>query len=382
MMIVSLIIALTVFTGLFVNAGRKLFMWLGLAAAGVNPILYGILYGAVICTVLGLFVISRIPDNRLPGWIFFIGHYALGLILYLMMIVNAADLLLFLGAALRIIPPYRTMVPAIGIMVLALSLAVTVYGAVHGASVQKKHYEIQIGPAPGNTSAGKDTLKTVLISDLHLGYVIGPSHLEQVVDAVNAADPDLICISGDIFDGDTSSLSDPEALQRLFRQMHATYGVYACLGNHDAGTNYDRMLDFMEKAGITVLQDEAVIIDSRFVLAGRRDSSPIGGQGGRRKEVKWPAGSESLPVIVMDHQPANIREYERESALILCGHTHQGQMFPFNLVTRAAFDVDYGYYRASAHSPQVIVTSGAGTWGPPLRVGTDSEVVDILVSFQ
>ena len=120
-------------------------------------------------------------------------------------------------------------------------------------------------------------------------------------------------------------------------------------------------------------------IDSRFVLAGRKDSFPIGGQGERRGSLELPERTEDLPVIVMDHQPGNIRDYGKETDLILCGHTHKGQMFPFNLITDAVFDVDYGYYRASVDSPQVIVTSGAGTWGPPQRVATDNDVAEILV---
>ena len=114
-------------------------------------------------------------------------------------------------------------------------------------------------------------------------------------------------------------------------------------------------------------------------MAGRKDSFPIGGQGDKREKLTLPAKAGELPVIVMDHQPGNIRDYGEETDLILCGHTHQGQMFPFNLITNAVFDVDYGYYRASDDSPQVIVTSGAGTWGPPQRVATDNEVAEILV---
>ena len=137
------------------------------------------------------------------------------------------------------------------------------------------------------------------------------------------------------------------------------------------------MLDFLDGAGIRVLMDEAVVIDQRFVLAGRRDSFPIGAHGDSRKNLEGLPDDKSLPVIVLDHQPGNIDEYGNEADLILCGHTHQGQMFPFNLITNAVFDVDYGYYRAGETTPQVIVTSGAGTWGPPLRVATDNEVVEI-----
>ncbi len=83
-------------------------------------------------------------------------------------------------------------------------------------------------------------------------------------------------------------------------------------------------------------------------------------------------------MIVMDHQPGNIRDYGEETDLILCGHTHKGQMFPFNLITDAVLMWIMDIYRASVDSPQVIVTSGAGTWGPPQRVATDNEVAEIL----
>lgn len=86
-----------------------------------------------------------------------------------------------------------------------------------------------------------------------------------------------------------------------------------------------------------------------------------------------------MPVIVMDHQPANMIEYGNEVDLILSGHTHQGQIFPANLITNAMFTVDYGYYQKDKDSPQVIVTSGVGTWGPPLRIGTNSEIVQITI---
>ena len=228
-------------------------------------------------------------------------------------------------------------------------------------------------------SADACPLRIALISDLHLGYVIGEHHLEKVINAVNSTKPDLVCIAGDIFDGDAAVPAAPEALKALFLKMDSVYGVYACLGNHDAGPSYGRMLEFLSEAGVHVLRDEAVVIDGRFVLAGRRDSYPIGGQRDKRENLTLPAKAGELPVIVMDHQPGNIRDYGEETDLILCGHTHKGQMFPFNLITDAVFDVDYGYYRASVDSPQVIVTSGAGTWGPPQRVATDNEVAEILV---
>ena len=370
MKLISLFTALAVTIGLFANAGRKLYQWLGPLFPGMGSLAYGIVYGLAVTGILGAFVVSRIPNNHIPAPVFYADHYLLGFIVYMVMFVNLAGLLRILPSPLS----FRAGIAA-GTIPLFLSAALSVYGTVHGAVIQIKPYEVQMG----GKDAEKAPLRIALISDLHLGYVIGEHHLEKVIDAVNSTKPDIVCIAGDIFDGDAAVPADPEALKALFLKMDTVYGVYACLGNHDAGPSYGRMLEFLSEAGVHVLRDEAVVIDGRFVLAGRKDSFPIGGQGDKREKLTLPAKAGELPVIVMDHQPGNIRDYGEETDLILCGHTHQGQMFPFNLITNAVFDVDYGYYRASDDSPQVIVTSGAGTWGPPQRVATDNEVAEILV---
>lgn len=377
MKLISLFTALAVTIGLFANAGRKLYQWLGPLFPGMGSLAYGIVYGLAVTGILGAFVVSRIPNNHIPAPVFYADHYLLGFIVYMVMFVNLAGFLVFLAGLLRILPSplsFRAGIAA-GTIPLFLSAALSVYGTVHGAVIQIKPYEVQMG----GKDAEKAPLRIALISDLHLGYVIGEHHLEKVIDAVNSTKPDIVCIAGNIFDGDAAVPADPEALKALFLKMDTVYGVYACLGNHDAGPSYGRMLEFLSEAGVHVLRDEAVVIDGRFVLAGRKDSFPIGGQGDKREKLTLPAKAGELPVIVMDHQPGNIRDYGEETDLILCGHTHQGQMFPFNLITNAVFDVDYGYYRASDDSPQVIVTSGAGTWGPPQRVATDNEVAEILV---
>lgn len=379
MQLITLIAALAALTGLFVNAGRKLFLWLGPVWAGFSPVVYSVVYGIIIIGVLGIFVVSRAPHNGMPRMVIYGAHYGLGFILYMMMLVNVVDLLLFTGRLFHILPAALSQRAActVGTVILLATLVLWAYGTVHGAVIKTSHYEVQI-PGKGKES---DSLRIALISDLHLGYVMEEAHTAKVVEAVNALEPDVICIAGDIFDGDATALSDPAKLQALLLEFKADYGVYACLGNHDAGPTYPQMMEFLSGAGIRLLQDQAVVVDGRFVLAGRKDSSPIGGQGEKRSTLMWPAEAGDLPLIALDHQPGNINDYGNDTDLILCGHTHRGQMFPFNLVTGMAFDVDYGYYRASEDSPQVVVSSGAGTWGPPQRVGTDNEVADILVTF-
>ena len=162
------------------------------------------------------------------------------------------------------------------------------------------------------------------------------------------------------------------------KKLSATYGVWGCLGNHDAGATAADMRAFLQRCGIGILNDEYTIIADKLVLVGRLDSSPIGGYGEiARQEVSLEGVDPALPVIVMEHNPANISEYDSQFDLILCGHTHQGQLFPGNIITNWLYTVDYGYYRANDNTPQVIVSSGVGTWGVPMRVGTDCEIVKI-----
>lgn len=384
MQIVLVLIALGGFIGLFINAGRKLFLWFRILFTGMNPLIFGLAYGVVVTAVMVLFVLSRLPDSRIPRAVFLADHYALGFAIYVMLFVNLAALVLFLARLCRLLPtplPQGAAIAA-GTAAMLFAIVLSVYGAVHGSRIQTKNYAAVLQADGVNTELAKmDSMKIALISDLHLGYVVGENHIKKIVAAINAAEADLVCIAGDIFDGDITSVENPAALQGLLREINAPLGVYACLGNHDAGTGYEGMLEFLDKAQIHLLQDEEVLIDNRLILAGRKDSGPIGGQGEKRTALEENAETEKFPRIVLDHNPINVDEYTRSTDLILCGHTHQGQLFPFNLVVKATQKLDYGYYRQSVNGPQAIVTSGAGTWGPPQRVGTDNEVAVIEVTF-
>ena len=217
MKLISLFAALAAVIGLFANAGRKLFQWLGPLFPCIGPLPYGIAYGLAVTGILGAFIVSRVPGNGIFAPVFYVCHYLLGFIVYMVMLVNLAGLFMFLAGLLRILPAplsCRAGVAA-GAIPLFLSAALSVYGAVHGAVIQIKPYEIQIG---GRTQE-KAPLRIALISDLHLGYVIGGHHLEKVIDAVNSTKPDLVCIAGDIFDGDATALADAGTLKDLFLQI-------------------------------------------------------------------------------------------------------------------------------------------------------------------
>ena len=226
-------------------------------------------------------------------------------------------------------------------------------------------------------------LKIVLISDLHLGSIRSEKLLHDIVHGINNLKPDIVCMAGDIFNDNYNLIRNPDRAEELFRSIKATYGVYAVLGNHDGGKTLDEMIGFLERSNVKLLNDEYVVIDERLVLVGRLDPSPIGGYGelSRKKDISEILTSLdiNMPIIVMDHTPSNTQQYGREIDLVLSGHTHKGQLFPFNFITNAIFTVDYGHYQRDADSPHFIVTSGVSTWGPPMRVGTNNEIVSILL---
>ncbi|WP_211267848.1 metallophosphoesterase [Paenibacillus antarcticus] len=302
----------------------------------------------------------------------------MGIYFYMLLLLIIMDIILFIGSIIKLIPAPvpKSIVFHTRSLVIITVIGLVLYGVYNANQIREVSYEVQI-----DKDTSLDNLNVVLISDLHLGYINDVAFIADIVDRINALQPDVVLMSGDIFNGNYYALSDPSTAIEELNSIKSTYGVYASLGNHDAGRSYDKIVSFIEKSNIHLLNDEHIIIDNKFVLIGRKDSSPIGEQGTSRGDVSgiFNKIDKKFPVIVMDHQPANMIEYGNEVDLIVSGHTHQGQVFPANLITNAMFTVDYGYYQKDKDSPQVIVTSGVGTWGPPLRIGTNSEIVQITI---
>lgn len=306
-----------------------------------------------------------------------ISSYWMGILIYMLLFFIIADLALVFGSMIKVIP--NPMPKSIrffsGLIVVLLTIGIVSYGIYSANKIKHVSYDIQL-----REKSLSSELKIVMVSDLHLGAVNSENRIENMVREINNLKPDLVCISGDIFDNDYYAIHNPDKAIDLLKSITATYGVYASLGNHDAGETLNEMMDFLERSNIKLLNDQHVIVDESLVLVGRLDSSPIGGFGGMsRKELSevMDLADNKLPVVVIDHNPENIDEYGSGVDLILAGHTHKGQIFPGSLFTRAIYAVDYGHYQKDSNSPHVVVTSGVGTWGMPMRVGTNCEIVSI-----
>ncbi|MDR0473448.1 MAG: metallophosphoesterase [Treponema sp.] len=355
---------------------RRLFQWISLFSPHINIKVYAFFYlFAALSMVIGFLPIPSVIKSII-SWI---GSHWIGVFIYLLLLFFAADIALLLGKIIKIIPtpiPPNTRFIA-GLVVVLTTAALVIYGKYNTNQIQYVSYDIQT-KKPASTGA----LKIVLISDLHLGTGNNEKNLSGIVQGINNLKPDIVCITGDIFNDNYYAIRKPGEACNLFRSIESKYGIYACLGNHDGGRTFSEMAGFLEQSNITLLNDEYKIIDDRIVLIGRVDPRPIGGFNGlERKDIADILASINIdmPVVVMDHDPSNIKQYDNRIDLLLSGHTHKGQIFPGNLITNAMYTADYGHYQKDTGSPHIVVTSGVSTWGPPMRIGTNNEIAAIIL---
>lgn len=331
-------------------------------------IVRGVFLGLTASTLASLLLSSL----NVSSFIGKLGSYWFGISLLSLFIFGVMDLIRFSVKKIAHVD-----ITVAGLLTAVLLIVfIFSYGVWQANQLKVTKYQVNI--AKKSQLSG---LKAVMLSDLHLGYVNGAEKLEKIVKTINQIEPDIVMISGDLFDGNFEAVQHPQKVQQLLSSIQAEYGTYLVWGNHDAGENFDKMSAFIKESKLILLEDNLIEVANKFALMGRKDSSPIGNQNGARKAVTGVTEQiAQLPLIVLDHQPSNWKEYGSPVDLVLSGHTHQGQVFPFNLATKKIFDVDYGQGH-NEEGTQIIVSSGAGTWGPPIRIGTKTEIVQIEMTF-
>lgn len=327
-----------------------------------------------------------------------IGNYWLGVLLYMILIIVAADMVRLVLLHILHIDRDKLCTPRlhriVGRTCMALLLAVSILGVVNAGIVRTTPYEITV-----NKQAGKlDSLKVVLVADLHLGYNIGVRQMQKMVEKINEQDADLVVLAGDIFDNEWEAVEKPDEIAGILRGIRSKYGVYACYGNHDveepilAGFTFGdsdakkscpQMDAFLKQSNIKLLRDEGVLIDDSFYLYGRPDAQRPGTAEDTRltpAEITKDM-DKSKPILVIDHQPRELAELAAAGVDVdMCGHTHDGQLFPANIIVKLTWENAYGYLKkGKMHN---IVTSGVGLFGPNMRVGTKAEICPITINFE
>ena len=223
---------------------------------------------------------------------------------------------------------------------------------------------------------GRDSLTIVMMTDLHIGEMISNRLVRKYVALSNAQHPDLVVWVGDWLDYE-SLYAEKAHVEEDLRRLEAPLGVYAVNGNHEYRANRYAKYRWIKKTGATLLIDSVAQPDSTFYLIGRDDlvNKQRHGLQSLLKEV-----DRSKPLIVLDHQPLSFSEsVMNQIDLTLCGHTHNGQFWPYPLVMKLLYECPYGYYRRA--NSQFYVSSGIGFAGPPYRVGTRSELVVLHIRF-
>ena len=379
---------------------RWSYLWIGnchhLFQSTVFRVILAIVYVLISTTPLTGFLIKK--PASLHRILKVTSNYFLGIFMYILMIVLSADII-------RLILKYvfhaswihsRVAFAIAGAVCIFSVLLISIRGIYHAKHINVTPYEVTVDKSAGEL----DSLKIVLIADTHFGYNAGTIHAKEIVKKINKQNPDLVCIAGDIFDNEYDAIRSPERLAKILRSIKSTYGVYACWGNHDlneailAGFTFHhkgdnisnvkdpRMDEFLRKSNIKLLEDESVLINNKFYIVGRKDASLIEKIHETRKapDQLTKLLDRDKPILIIDHQPKELQELADAGAdLDLCGHTHNGQTFPGNLTIKPMWENPCGISQKDAMT--CIVTSGAGVWGPAMRLGTDSEICSIQVNF-
>lgn len=286
---------------------------------------------------------------------------------------------------------YKPHTQPIAIVFFVLAALYSIYGIWNAFHPRIRNLEVQIENLPAQWKN-----KTIVqLSDMHLGHVHRLGFLKSIIAKVNALNPELVLITGDLFDGMSGNLTSfVEPLNTLKAQRR----IFYVTGNHETYIGVRRALDILEKTKINVLRNEVVELDGLQVV-GISYPGVSGTENMRSLRKSWADFSTGKPRLLLFHTPTNIKRKDENGhdahsstywapdtslavnkeigiSLQLSGHTHKGQVFPFGYLTKLIYKgYDYGLHSEGSFS--IYTTSGVGTWGPPMRTGNSPEIVVI-----
>jgi len=357
MMIMILGLFLLIYCALCFYVGYNGFIWL----QKVFLFRYKKSYIACIVFLAGNVFLERFVSSEILAfisgmWLLIIGY---GLIIF-----PIANLIYYFSK--------KKGIKLIGWSIISFYVCVVIVGSYNAWNPVVRTYEVSI-----DKQSEQKELSVLLASDFHIGKTVGKNHLERFVKIIEERQPDIILMPGDIIDDHIEPYLEKD-LGETMKKIKAPLGVYATSGNHDYyGSDLEQLFVEMERAEITMLADEAVSINDSFYIAGRNDLTDKNRKS--IKEIVDPL-DDTKPIIMLDHQPNALAEASENGVdLLVSGHTHGGQIAPANIITSMIYENDGGYLKKeNLHS---IVSTGFGLWGPPFRIGTRSEVVEVKIKF-
>lgn len=326
-------------------------------------------------------IMERVWLSAVSDLLTWIGAFWLAAFLYFLLAVVFIDIIRLAGMIFPVhllhgYDPAKVKL-AVFVGVTGIIAVLLAAGHINAVSTRISAYSLNIAkPGP----AGK-TMRIVAVSDVHLGTLIGPRRLGRLIRLVNGQKPDLVLFAGDVVDEDLAPVIRYD-LGKLLKQIKAPSGVYAVTGNHEYIGGAERAVKYLSDHGITILRDTSVLVADAVYIVGREDRDRSRFTDGTRKSLgQLTEGlDKTKPIIVLDHQPFNLEDVVNSGAdLQISGHTHHGQLWPLGYITSAIFELSRGYLqKANTH---FLVSTGFGTWGPPVRTGNRPEILVINLNF-
>lgn len=344
--------------------------------------------GAVPAVFLGFFMASmvcapnlvrvlEVKSHESAAWLAStVGYGWMGILLLFFLLHFPADLLkgIFRYAAPalnRDAPARRRRHRTQFLVILALSLALFFYGSFEAGNVRPQSIILETSRIPAEIGR----LRIVHISDVHISLIAQNKRMEKIAALIRQAAPDILVSTGDLVDGQVEDLS--KLLEELGK-IEPKLGKYAVTGNHEFHSGLRHALDMTERAGFTVLRDEAMNVAGLITIAGIDD--PAGkryGISGEASEMDILSGlGGDAFILLLKHLPVSEKESAGLFDLQLSGHTHDGQIFPFGLMVRLFFPHGAGLHELPKGS-HLYVSRGAGTCGPPIRLLCTPEIAVI-----
>ncbi len=335
----------------------------------------GTLYAGVFIVLSLSFIAGRFLERVQLSWLssllVWMGSFWLAAMVYLLIANVAIDIIRLVNYFIPVIPDSISK-QSVAIVVASTVFAIVLLGHINALMPRIKTLEITI---PKHSRL--KTLNIAVASDIHLGTIICKARLERIVAKINTLTPDLVLLPGDVVDEDIGPVIK-QNLGETLRKIQSKYGVVAVTGNHEYIGGVEEACKYLIEHGIVMLRDSFIKIDDSVYIVGREDRS----SGRRRKTLdELMTGVDcAYPIILMDHQPFKLEEAQNCGVdMQLSGHTHHGQLWPFNYITQKIFEVSWGYLLKGA--THVYVSSGVGTWGPPVRTSNRPEIVNVKLTF-
>ena len=379
-----MIVFFAIFLSLYAAINYYIFIhgWQALEGLHQLKIIYLIVFLIASLSYIAAKFMEKILSPLFYDILLGIGSFWFAFMLYFFLSILIIDVIHLASLIFHFYPAYISqnylyikLLTALAIVII-VSIIVTA-GYINTRILTLKTLNLELRKGSGNLNE----LNAVLISDVHLSPINNGDHLSKIVDKINELHPDIIFIAGDLVD-DNAQILEERNIGSALRSFKSKYGVYAITGNHEFINGIDGCVKYMKDYGLILLRDSVVKIDNSFYVLGRDDrANRQFAQVGRKTIPEILGGTDTnLPVIMMDHTPFGLDEAMNSKVdLQLSGHTHHGQMFPLNLITKLIYEKSWGYLKKG--NTQYYVSCGVGTWGPPVKIGSPSEIVNLKIKF-